>query len=30
MSEHELATLVTRGSLIGTDVPDAAREASRV
>ena len=30
MSEEELAALVTRDSLIGTDVPHAAREASRV
>jgi nitrile hydratase len=30
MDEDELATLVTRDSLIGTDVPRAAREASRV
>jgi nitrile hydratase len=27
MSEDELAALVTRDSLIGTDVPHAAREA---
>ena len=30
MSEDELAALVTRDSLVGTDVPHAAREASRV
>jgi nitrile hydratase len=30
MSEDELAALVTRDSLIGTDVPHAAREANRV
>ncbi len=30
MSEAELAALVTRDSLIGTDVPHAAREADRV
>ena len=30
MSEDELAALVTRGSLIGTDVPDTAREANRI
>ena len=30
MSEDELAALVTRDSLIGTDVPHAPREASRV
>jgi len=30
MSEGELAALVTRDSLVGTDVPHAAREASRV
>ncbi len=30
MSEEELAALVTRDSLIGTDVPHAAREANRV
>ncbi len=30
MSEAELAALVTRASLIGTDVPHAAREAVRV
>ncbi len=30
MSEDELAALVTRDSLIGTDVPDTAREANRV
>ena len=30
MSEDELAALVTRDSLIGTDVPDPAREANRV
>ena len=30
MVEDELAALVTRDSLIGTDVPRAAREASRV
>jgi nitrile hydratase len=30
MSEDELAALVTRDSLIGTDVPDTPREASRV
>ncbi len=29
MAEDELAALVTRDSLIGTDVPRAAREASR-
>ena len=30
MSEVELAALVTRDSLIGTDVPDTEREANRV
>jgi nitrile hydratase len=30
MDESELAALVTRDSLVGTDVPRAAREASRV
>jgi nitrile hydratase len=30
MSEDELSTLVTRASLIGTDVPRAGREVSRV
>ncbi len=30
MSEAELSALVTRDSLIGTDVPHAAREADRV
>jgi nitrile hydratase len=30
MSEDELAALVTRDSLIGTDVPDTEREANRV
>ena len=30
MSEDELAALVTRDSLIGTDVPHAARDANRV
>jgi nitrile hydratase subunit alpha len=30
MAEDELAALVTRDSLIGTDVPRTAREASRV
>jgi nitrile hydratase len=30
MSEEELAALVTRDSLIGTDVPRTTREASRV
>jgi nitrile hydratase subunit alpha len=30
MSEDELAALVTRDSLIGTDVPHPAREASKV
>jgi hypothetical protein len=30
MGESELAALVTRDSLVGTDVPRAAREASRL
>jgi hypothetical protein len=30
VSEDELSALVTRDSLIGTDVPQPAREASKV